>query len=209
MNLKEAFQAQNKISELMSYITNYLSDSDNVMTVTEKHLRSKSLKGQTDETVDVSKKSEENFNVEDLIKIWWDLLTERENISQAIGKAKTKMDFNIDAAVDSNKHRRNFLTVLERLAAKKSSHELQKGEGKAYVFNNEGNQTPYYYDIDLIQTIDYDRNKIRGLVKKIYADAEKVSMQIDEAMLNTQVDYVLKFDLSGEEVLIIEEMLEK
>lgn len=28
MNLKEAFQAQNKISELMSYINRYLSDAD-------------------------------------------------------------------------------------------------------------------------------------------------------------------------------------
>ena len=41
MNLKEAFQAQNKLSELMRYIILYLSDSDNVMTITEKHLRSK------------------------------------------------------------------------------------------------------------------------------------------------------------------------
>ena len=45
MNLKEAFQAQNKISELLSYIVRYLSDEDNVMSVTEKHLRSKALAG--------------------------------------------------------------------------------------------------------------------------------------------------------------------
>ena len=41
MNLKEAFQAQNKIGELQDYITRYLYKSDNVMTITEKHLRSK------------------------------------------------------------------------------------------------------------------------------------------------------------------------
>lgn len=70
MNLKEAFQAQNKISELLSYIVRYLSDEDNVMTVTEKHLRSKALAGQTDDTVDVSRKSEEGFEVGKLLFIW-------------------------------------------------------------------------------------------------------------------------------------------
>lgn len=34
MNLKEAFQAQNKIFELLDYISDYLSVEDNVMTVT-------------------------------------------------------------------------------------------------------------------------------------------------------------------------------
>ena len=63
MNLKEAFQAQNKISELMSYINRYLSDVDNVMTITEKHLRSKALAGQQDDTVDVSRKADEGFDV--------------------------------------------------------------------------------------------------------------------------------------------------
>ena len=58
MNLKEAFQAQNKIGELLDYIGRYLSDEDNVMTVTEKHLRSKALAGQQDDSVDVSRKSE-------------------------------------------------------------------------------------------------------------------------------------------------------
>ena len=55
MNLKEAVQAQNKISELLSHIVRYLSDEDYVITVTEKDTRSKALAGHTDDTVDVSK----------------------------------------------------------------------------------------------------------------------------------------------------------
>ena len=103
MNLKEAFQAQNKISELLSYIVRYLSDEDNVMTVTEKHLRSKALAGQTDDTVDVSRKSEEGFEVGKLLSIWQELMAEKERLGLAIGKAKAGMDFNLDAAVDANK----------------------------------------------------------------------------------------------------------
>lgn len=208
MNLKEAFQAQNRISELLNYIGVYLSDEDNIMTVTEKHLRSKALAGQQDEAVDASRKGEEGFDIGGLLTIWQKLMQEKEALGLAIGKAKAGMDFNLDAAVDSNKSRRAFLTTLQKMAARKSSHQLQKGEGKGYVFNNEGNQTAYFYDIDRILTIDYDRNRVRDMAKKLNREAEDISIKIDEALLTTKVDYTLEIDLSGENRLIIEEMLE-
>lgn len=209
MNLKEAFQAQNKIGELMTYIAHYLSDSDNVMTVTEKHLRSKALAGQQDDTVDVSRKADEDFDIGRLLCIWQELMKERETLGLAIGKAKAGMKFNLDTAVDGNKIRRAFLSILQQMASRKSSHELKKGEGRGYVFNNDGNQTSYCYDIDLVQTIDYDRNKVRALVKELHQESERVSMQIDEALLRTPVDYAQKFDMAGENRFIIEEMMEK
>ena len=208
MNLKEAFQAQNRISELLTYIGVYLSDEDNIMTVTEKHLRSKALAGQQDEAVDASRKDEEDFDIGGLLTIWQKLMQEKEALGLAIGKAKAGMDFNLDAAVDANKSRRAFLSTLQRMAARKSSHQLQKGEGKGYVFNNEGNQTAYFYDIDRILTIDYDRNRVRDMAKKLNREAEDISIKIDEALLTTKVDYTLEIDLSGENRLIIEEMLE-
>ena len=209
MNLKEAFQAQNKISELMSYIICYLSDSDNVMTITEKHLRSKALAGQQDESVDVSRKDEEAFDVGKLLAVWQELMAEKERLGSAIGKAKAGMDFNLDAAVDGNKSRRAFLSMLQGLANRKSSHELQKGEGRGYVFNNDGNQTAYCYDIDRILTIDYDRNKVRAMVKELNRASDEVSIKIDEALLQTQVDFAPKFDLAGENPFILEELMGK
>ena len=209
MNLKEAFQTQNKINELLSYITRYLSNNDNVMTISEKHLRSKALKGQKDETVDVSERSEDGFAVEALLKVWQELMEEKEKLSCAIGKAKAGMSFNLDATVDANKSRRSMLQVLQGLANLKSSHELQKGEGQGYVFNNDGNQTSYYYDIDRIMTIDYDRNKVRAMVKDFNRKADEASLKIDEALLVTKVDYMPRFDLAGENQFIVEELLEK
>ena len=209
MNLKEAFQAQNKIGELLDYISFYLSNVDNVMTVTEKHLRSKALAGQQDDSVDVSRKSEEMFEVGKLIDIWQQLMNEKEQLGLAIGKAKAGMYFNLDAAVDANKSRRAFLMTMQRLANRKSSHELQKGEGRGYVFNNDGNQTTYCYDIDRIKTIDYDRNKVRAMVKELTRESDEVSIKIDEALLHTQVDYEPKFVLAGEESFIIEELMGK
>ena len=209
MNLKEAFQAQNKIGELMSYINRYLSDEDNVMTITEKHLRSKALAGQQDDTVDVSRKADGGFDVGRLLAIWQELMGEKERLGAAIGKAKAGMAFNLDAAVDANKSRRAFLSMLQELANRKSSHELQKGEGRGYVFNNDGNQTSYCYDIDRIMTIDYDRNKVRAMVKELIRASDEVSIQFDEALLQTQVDYAPKFDLVGENRFILEELMEK
>ena len=209
MNLKEAFQAQNKLFELLDYISDYLSIEDNVMTVTEKHLRSKALAGQQDDSVDVSRKSEEMFEVGKLIDIWQQLMNEKEQLGLAIGKAKAGMSFNLDAAVDANKSRRAFLMTMQRLANRKSSHELQKGEGRGYVFNNDGNQTTYCYDMDCIKTIDYDRNKVRAMVKELTRVSDEVSIKIDEALLHTQVDYEPKFVLAGEESFIIEELMEK
>lgn len=209
MNLKEAFQTQNKIGELLTHITRYMSDEDNVMTITEKHLRSKALNGQQDDTVDVSRKADENFDVAKLLGVWKELMAEKERLGLAIGKAKADMEFNLDAAVDANKSRRAFLTMLQGLANRKSSHELQKGEGRGYVFNNDGNQTAYCYDIDRIMTIDYDRNKVRAMVKELTRISDDVSIKIDEVLLKTQVDFTPKFDLAGENRFILEELLEK
>ena len=209
MNLKEAFQAQNKLGELMGYIILYLSDSDNVMTITEKHLRSKALAGQQDESVDASCKAEEAFDVGRLLGIWEELMEEKNRLSTAIGKAKADMDFNLDAAVDENKSRRAFLSTLQGLANRKSSHELEKGAGRGYVFNNEGNPTSYCYDIDRIMTIDYDRSKVRAMVKEMNRISDEVSIKIDEALLRTHVDYTPRFDLAGENKFILEEMMMK
>ena len=209
VNLKEAFQAQNKIGELQDYITRYLYKSDNVMTITEKHLRSKALAGQQDDSVDVSQKAEEGFEVGRLLAVWQELMEEKDRLGAAIGKAKAGMEFNLDAAVDANKSRRAFLTTLQGLASRKSSHELRKGEGRGYVFNNDGNQTAYCYDIDRIMTIDYDRNKVRAMVKELTQTADAVSIKIDEALLTTKVDYKPKFDLAGDIAFILEDLMEK
>ena len=208
MNLKEAFQAQNRLGELLAYVGRYVSDDNNTMTITEKHLKAKALADQQDETVDVSAKDAAGFDVGRLLGIWQRVMREREALGLAIGKAKAGMDFNLDAAVDANKSRRAFLAILQRMAVRKSSHELQKGAGRGYVFNKDGNQTEYYYDIDRISTIDYDRNIVRNMAKDIHREAEDISTKIDEALIKTKVDYTLPFDISGENRIVIEEMLE-
>jgi len=206
MNLKEAFQAQNKISALINYINVYLSDTDNIMTVTEKHLKSKALAGQADESVDASRKSEDNYDVHKMLMAWKALSAERSNLIAAISAAKRGIDFDFDAAVEENKNRRSFIAVLRNMATLKSSHVLQKNKGMDYVFNNEGNQVSYKYDIDKIKTIDYDRNEVRAMLRDLKKEADEVSLKIDAALLNTEVNYEPKIDLIEDNDLILEEL---
>lgn len=209
MNLKEAFQMQNKLGELLDFISNYVREYDNIMTVTEKHLRSKALAGQQDDEVDVSNIGNERFSVDKLLTVWQELIVEKDALGLAIAKTKASMDFNLDAAVDSNKIRHYMMPILHRLADCKSTHRLDKGAGTAYVFNNDGNQTAYHYDIDIIKTINYDRNRVRNMIKDLHREAEELSIKIDEALLQTEVDFTPKYDLSGEDWFIMEELAGK
>ena len=49
MNLKEAFQAQNKIGNLFEALSMYLDDEKYFTGITEKHFRSKAAEGQPDD----------------------------------------------------------------------------------------------------------------------------------------------------------------
>ena len=66
-----------------------------MLIITEKHLCSKALVGQQDESIDISNISEEVFDVGKLISIWQMLLVEKEKLEKAINKAKTGMEFNL------------------------------------------------------------------------------------------------------------------
>lgn len=194
MNLKEAFQAQNKIEEFFTTLKDYFSDVNNITSVLEKHLRSKAVKGQENEELDVTNYNRKVYDTKKALNFFLSLIEEREKISAAIHAAKLKMDFDLDSAVDVNKKRHLVLDILRRMSRLKSSGKLEKNAGTGYVFNNEGNQTSYNYDIEVVITIDYDRNKVRDQIQKLQAKANEVSNKIDAALITTEVDYTLPFD---------------
>ena len=205
MNLKEAFQAQNKLNELFTHFTDYLEIERNVTTVYEKHFRSKSAQGQIDEVLDVTNYDSKIYSANKVIDFLLVLIDEREKLSKAIHSAKAKLEMDIDSAVNVNTKRHSAASVLREMTLLKSKSLLQKNGGTGYVFNNEGNQTNYRYDVEVVTTIDFDRNKVRALVKKLQAKADEVSAQIDAALINTPVDYVLPFDSHANAAEILEE----
>lgn len=205
MNLKEAFQAQNKINELFEHFTDYLEIEQNVTKIVEKHFRQKAADGQIDETLDVTNYDNKIYDTNKVINFLVFLIGEREKIAKAIHAAKSQMTFDIDTAVDVNKKRHNAAGVLRELRQLKSKSILRKNAGTGYVFNKEGNQTNFRYDVEVVTTIDFDRNKVRDLVTKLQVEADKISAEIDAALIGTQVDYILPFDSHASAAEILEE----
>ena len=205
MNLKEAFQAQNKIEKLFDFVDGYLGDGKNLVSVTEKHLRSKAAEGQQDEKIDIV--VEDKFPPDKIIDFMLMLIEEREKLSWAVHAAKSSMKFHLDSAVDVNKKRHLAIERLRTLRNFKSSSLLEKNAGVGYVFNNEGNQTTYRYDIERVRTIDFDRNRVRDLIDKLQAQADKVSNEIDAALISTPVAYKLPFDMHASNMEVIEDFV--
>jgi len=207
MNLKEAFQAQNKLEELFEFVSGYLDDEKNLVSVTEKHFRSKAVEGQQDENINVV--VDNKFPPEKVIDFLILLISEREALANAIQKAKKSMKFDLDSTVDVNKKRHMAAATLRDLRQFKSSSLLEKNAGVGYVFNKDGNQTTYRYDIERVKTIDYDRNNVRKLLKKLQKKADKISNDIDAALISTNVDYKFPFDLHAGSLEVIEDYIDK
>ena len=205
MNLKEAFQAQNKIEELFDFVDGYLDDEKNLISVTEKHLRSKVAETQKDEKINIV--VDNKFPPDKVIDFMLMLIDERKKIAKAIHAAKTSMKFDLDSAVDVNRKRHLALERLRTLRQFKSSSVLEKNAGVGYVFNKDGNQTTYRYDIERVKTIDFDRNLVRKLIAKLQAKADKISAEIDAALIKTTVDYKLPFDAHASAFEVIEDYL--
>lgn len=203
MNLKEAFQAQNKIEDFFDFVSGYLDDEKNLISVTEKHFRSKAAEGQQDEKINIV--VDNKFPPDKVIDFLFMLIDEREKLARAIHAAKSSMDFDLDSAVDVNKKRHSAANTLRGLREFKSSSLLEKNAGVGYVFNKEGNQTTYRYDIERVKIIDYDRNRVRELIKKLQAQADKVSNEIDAALISTTVNYELPFDMHASRLEVIED----
>ena len=202
---ERSVQAQNKIEELFTNLEIYLGVSDNVTVKIEKHLRSKAVKGQEDEKLDVTDYNSKIYDTEKALKFFLSLIDEREKISAAIQAAKAKMEFNLDSAVDVNKKRHAAIEVLRKMSCLQGDNILKKNGGTGYVFNNEGNQTSYNYDIEVVTKIDYDRNKVRATVEKNQKHADEISNKIDAALINTEVEYVLPFDAHASLMEILED----
>lgn len=206
MNLKEAFQAQNRIENLFVTLLDYLADEQNITVTKEKHFRAKAAEGKVDEELDVTNYNKKIYDTKKAVKFLLQLIDEREKVAAAIHSAKAKMDFDLDSAVDVNKKRHQALDVLRDMRQLKSKGILKKDFGTGYVFNKDGNQTSYRYDVEVVTTIDFDRNKIREQTQKLQAKADEISNKIDLALISTEVDYALPFDAHADLVEILDDI---
>lgn len=192
MNLKEAFTYANFLDELMKQARGYLVDINFITTTTETHMRLKANKDANDEEVVVQKPYDVSFTPNDVIDFVVKVLNEKERLSNAIAVAKDNAEINIDNAVAMNKQKQSFVIVLNTMAGIKASEKVTNG--RDYKFDVNGEQKPYIYEIRSKKSIDFDRNDVRGLIKKYSKECDEVSAQLDKIIINTLVDFTPKFD---------------
>lgn len=192
MNLKESFRYQNFLNSMLSSASSSLVDVRHCLTTTKTHLRAKVNEGDEDivETVDVG----EFHKNDDVMAFMLYIIGEREKLTSAISCAKASVGFDLDAAVEANKFRQIVARNINMMLQYKSTKRTERGT--SYKFNAEGNQMPYYYDIEVVTTENYSRDEAKAAVREIITHSDEVSAAIDAAMINTQVEYEAPFNVN-------------
>lgn len=203
MVLKEAYRYQNFLSELISSAQIYLCKKDFITKTEQTHNRKKANPEAEDEKIEVKTSYNVDFTPMQLVDFINKALNEKQKLFNAILVAKRNTEIDIDSSIAMNKIKQSYISVLTSMTKVKSSESVTKGS--AYKFNADGDQITYYYDIDNITTINYDRNDIRGIIKKLQKETDEVSVKLDAIQSTVQVDYEPIWDLSDslEDVVLL------
>lgn len=192
ITLKKSFELQNYLKNLLGSALISLNN-DNVITVTQEHMRKKVYANGEDETVKIPKRSDFTYDVMQLVDFALDVQEQINKLTIAINKAKHSSDKDFDAMIAINNSKRTLLNRLVVMASIKPSEEIRNG--KAYKFNEEGNQVSYSYDIKEVTTIDFDRNAIKAIISRLRSELDDYSNSIDEMQLNTMVDFSTIYEI--------------
>lgn len=192
MNLKEAFRYQNFISKLMESACVSIADPNHALNVVKKHHKS----GANHDAVDIEEPVivSEFYKNDDVISFIQWLILERDKLTKAINVAKVSAGFDIDAAIETNKLRQMAGIYVKRMLSNTASRSTERGSD--YKFNAEGNQMPYFYEVEVVRTEAYDRDKAKAFMRSTVSDADKVSSDIDSVMINSVVEYEPVFDVN-------------
>ena len=142
----------------------YLQNKGFVTTTKQNHLRSKANSEATNEVIDVQKPYDVDFTPNNIIDFAVKVISEKEALVSPIAIAKASTEINIDNAIAMNKKKQGFVRVLNELANFKANEKITTG--RAYKFDINGEQKPYFYEITETTSIDYDRSDVKALIKK-------------------------------------------
>jgi hypothetical protein len=182
-----AFEYQNYLKSLLDEAFNILSIEDNITTTKEKHLRSRSYHEAEDEEIIRDKVRPRDFSINKLVAFIDILTSESEKLTNAINAAKHFSGQDFDAMIANNRLKRRVLERYNMMYRYKPKESKQRGVG--FKFNDSGEQVQYTYDIEVVTTIDYDRNEIKKRISKLRAEVDDISQQIDVLQLSTKVNY--------------------
>lgn len=197
MNLKEAFHYQKFLDNLrQKALALLVQESVNTETI-RTHIKHK-VNADAEDIVETSEPYSEDFGANDLIDFATWLVGQKCALTEAINTAKRGIWFDVDAANASNIVRRQTANTLSSIANNKSYNKKIIGRGTDYKFNVEGNQVSYYYDIETISHPAFDQAAAKRLAVRMKSEADELSTKIEEAYINTEVDYVEPFSCHEE-----------
>lgn len=194
MNLKESYRYANYLDRLLMTSDTYLRNKGFVTTTEQNHLRSKANPDAQDEKIAVQKPYDVDFKPNDIIDFVVKVINEKEKLFSSIADAKARTEINIDNAVAMNKKKQSFVNTLNSIVSIKPSETQSMGKDYKFDINNE--QKPYSYQIISKTSIDFDRNSVKGLIKKYNKECDEISSKLDEIEITTQVNFTPLFDVN-------------
>lgn len=209
MNLKDAFRAQNKLESVMGEADSILMDHRNVMKTVTTHLRSKVMADAQDAQTEEEAPSEYADRIDLVAAFLTAMLGEREKLCAAIHAAKASLPLDMDSEVGLNRVRQSLAATFRQMAALRSNETLLAGGGIGYRFNTDGNQVVYRCDAKRVTTINFDRNKVRGMATSLGKKSDETSAALDKCLVNTVVEYELPFDMNDNFEAILNDFMEK
>lgn len=194
MNLKESFRYQSFLDSMMTNGKAYISNADHCLTTKEIHHKSTRNPDAADEEKIVEK--EVPFHVNDVIEFMEWLIGQKMFLTEAIGKAKAGLPQNMDALVESNKHRQTLASAMKYMLNYKSRKATTQQQD--YKFNNEGNQMAYLYEVETVFEEKFNRDQIKKRIRELMESADEISTEIDSILINTKVDVYPMLDVNSD-----------
>lgn len=201
MVLKEAYSYQNFLDSLIREAESFLLSKNFMTTTKEKHLKKAANPEVDDEEIVLPK--DYGFTPNQVIDFYMKALTEKNKLSIAITDAKKKAGMDIDLDMEMNKRRHGVINILRSLDRFKPLET--KSTSSAYRINpTSGSQERYCYNVEVVTSIDFDRNAVRGIIKKLQKQADEISTKKDLVEITTTVEYVPIWDMSDtfEDILL-------
>jgi len=214
ISLKESFRILTFIDKTISSLTSYLSNKNNSISVKEMHFKEKSNPEAKDEELDMTTIREyKDASTVDIIQLVKMLISQKAKLEIAVENAKRTLiiesdinKFSLDSAISNAKQSRNLANVLDNLIKIKS--EETKRQGQAFRFNLNLEETPYRYDINVVKTVDFDKDIISKNYKDLLNITDKLSISIEKAMMEEIVEYEFPYSIHDSTADIVGKYLE-
>lgn len=189
MKLKELFNYQNRLDDILSEVRRILMTTANVVTQTQTHLISRMDPSvPCDNTVTVPKADPMPGDTQQLIAFMFQVMEEKERVYSVISDIKRSLPIDMDASISANKMRRMVLDTLNHLYRIRPSS--RKFSGSGFRFNSDGNQVSFYYDIEEVTVPDFSKEAVRNAAVTLSERSDDISAKIDSMLVSTEVDFL-------------------